>query len=175
MSIGIRNAKKERFRLAYTVGLRVVVCHDLAFRGDYTPVFAKHSKHFHSKTRSQSEWTGCNRNFDLMRRRVEGWGVQQLSGEAELTIYRAFIEGDLEVPKHLARRVHALYFNPQPEESHHGRCGAFQTHLLRPSRNWIRFRNSRLQRNWGSVWKLGSRGRSSEAWRQQPSRCFAVV
>ena len=35
---------------------------------------------------------------------------------AKLTIYRAFIEGDLEVPKHLARRVHDLYFTPQHEE-----------------------------------------------------------
>ena len=32
------------------------------------------------------------------------------------TIYRAFIEGDLDVPKHLARRVHELYFNLQHEE-----------------------------------------------------------
>ena len=36
--------------------------------------------------------------------------------EAKLTIYRAFIEGDLEVPRHLARRVHDLYFNPNHEE-----------------------------------------------------------
>ncbi len=28
-------------------------------------------------------------------------------------IYRAFVEGELEVPEHLARRVHELYFNPQ--------------------------------------------------------------
>ena len=35
---------------------------------------------------------------------------------AKLTIYRAFIEGDLDVPRHLARRVHELYFNPQHEE-----------------------------------------------------------
>lgn len=52
-----------------------------------------------------------------MRQQVEGWRAQQLSGEAaRLTIYRAFIEGELEVPKHLARRVHDLYFNPQHEE-----------------------------------------------------------
>jgi hypothetical protein len=29
-----------------------------------------------------------------------------------LTIYRAFIEGDLEAPRHLARKVHELYFRP---------------------------------------------------------------
>lgn len=32
--------------------------------------------------------------------------------DAKLTIYRAFIEGDLDVPRHLARRVHELYFSP---------------------------------------------------------------
>ena len=57
------------------------------------------------------------RNFDPMRQQVERWRGQQLSAEAaKLTIYRAFIEDDLEVPKHLARRVHELYFNPQHEE-----------------------------------------------------------
>ncbi len=34
-AIGIRNANNKRFRLACTVGLRVFVCHNLAFRGDY--------------------------------------------------------------------------------------------------------------------------------------------
>jgi hypothetical protein len=41
-----------------------------------------------------------------MRQQVEHWRVQQLSAEMiKLIIYRAFIEGELEVPKHLARRV----------------------------------------------------------------------
>jgi hypothetical protein len=57
------------------------------------------------------------RNFDPMRQQVESWRVQQLSGEvARLTIYRAFIEGKLDVPKHLARSMHDLYFYPQHEE-----------------------------------------------------------
>jgi hypothetical protein len=57
------------------------------------------------------------RNFDPMRQQVERWRAEQLSGEvARLMIYRAFIEGELEVPRHLARRVHDLYFNPQHEE-----------------------------------------------------------
>jgi len=45
-AIGIRNANNKRLRLACTVGLRVFVCHNLAFRGDYTPVLAKHSRRF---------------------------------------------------------------------------------------------------------------------------------
>jgi hypothetical protein len=57
------------------------------------------------------------RNFDAMRQQVERWRAQQQSAEvAKLTIYGAFIEGDLEVPKHLARRVHDLYFTRQHEE-----------------------------------------------------------
>ncbi len=57
------------------------------------------------------------RNFEPMRKQVEDWRAQQMSAaEAKLTIYRAFIEGDLDVPRHLARRVHDLYFNPQHEE-----------------------------------------------------------
>jgi hypothetical protein len=57
------------------------------------------------------------RNFEPMRRQVESWRAQQLStAAAKLTIYRAFVEGDLEIPKHLARRVHELYFTPQHEE-----------------------------------------------------------
>ena len=57
------------------------------------------------------------RNFEPMRRQVEAWRAQQLSTTAaKLTIYRAFIEGDLEIPKHLAPRVHELYFTPQHHE-----------------------------------------------------------
>ena len=57
------------------------------------------------------------RNFEPMRQQVERWRAQQLSAEAaKLTIYGAFIKGDLDLAKHLARRVHELYFNPQHQE-----------------------------------------------------------
>jgi hypothetical protein len=35
---------------------------------------------------------------------------------AKLLIYQAFIESDLDVPRHLARDVHAAYFEPTHEE-----------------------------------------------------------
>jgi hypothetical protein len=57
------------------------------------------------------------RNFEPMRRQVDCWRALQLStAAAKLTIYRASTEGDLEIPKDLARRVHELYFNPQRAE-----------------------------------------------------------
>jgi hypothetical protein len=34
----------------------------------------------------------------------------------QLIIYRAFIEDELDAPKHLARRVHELYFAPEHED-----------------------------------------------------------
>jgi hypothetical protein len=114
---GIRNANNKRFRLACTVGLRVFVCYNLAFRGDYSPVLAKHSKHFSLEDALSVGVDRMLRNFEPMRQQVENWRNQQLStAAAKLSIYRAFIQGELEAPKHLARKVHDLYFNPQHDE-----------------------------------------------------------
>jgi hypothetical protein len=116
-AIGIRNANNKRFRLSCTVGLRVFVCHNLAFQGDYSPVLAKHSKNFSLEDSLSIGVDRMQRNFEPMRRQVEKWRAVQLSPDtAKLTIYRAFIEGNLEVPRHLARRVHDLYFTPQHQE-----------------------------------------------------------
>src|SRR6516165_7536237 len=41
-SIGLRNSHDKSFRLAITVGVRVLVCENMAFSGDFTPVLAKH-------------------------------------------------------------------------------------------------------------------------------------
>jgi len=116
-SIGIRNANDKSMRLAMTVGYRVFVCDNMAFQGDFTPVLAKHTKNFSLVDAVSVGVDRMQRNFEPMRQQVERWRTQQLSAEAaKLTIYRAFIQGDLEVPRHLARRVHDLYFNPQHEE-----------------------------------------------------------
>jgi len=57
------------------------------------------------------------RNFEPMKKQVEAWKATQIPNEtAKLVIYRAFVEGELDVPKYLARRVHDLYFNPYVEE-----------------------------------------------------------
>jgi hypothetical protein len=55
------------------------------------------------------------RNFEGMKRTVVAWQENQLTDDrARLIIYRAFVEGDLEAPRHLDRVVHAQYFNPGP-------------------------------------------------------------
>ena len=52
-----------------------------------------------------------------MRKQVEAWQRSELTDvTATVVIYEAFVEGKLEAPKHLARSVHDLYFEPKYEE-----------------------------------------------------------
>lgn len=116
-ALGVRNSHDKSFRLAITVGYRVFVCENLAFSGDFEPVLAKHSKHFSLQNALSVGVDDMQRNFKPMVEGVERWRNSQLSDvAARLVIYQAFIEGELEVPRHLARPVHDLYFKPQHEE-----------------------------------------------------------
>jgi len=119
MPLRDRNQKREQQAVPAGMHSRaasVRVSQSRVSRG-LQPLLAKHSKHFSLEDALSIGVDRMQRNFEPMRRQVESWRAEQLSAEAaKLTIYRAFIEGDLEVPKHLARRVHELYFNPQHEE-----------------------------------------------------------
>jgi hypothetical protein len=115
-ALGLRNSHDKSFRLAITVGYRVFVCENLAFSGDFSPVLAKHSKNFSLFNALSIGVDGMQRNFKPMVESVDRWRTSQLTDvTARLIIYRAFIEAELEVPRHLARSVHDLYFNPQHE------------------------------------------------------------
>ena len=116
-SVGIRNSNDKSMRLAVTVGYRVLVCNNMAFHGDFTPVLAKHSKHFSLVDVLSIGIDRIQRNFEPMRKQVEAWKGTRISDDsAKLVIYRAFVQGELDVPKHLARHVHDLYFNPEVEQ-----------------------------------------------------------
>src|SRR5260370_22735712 len=57
------------------------------------------------------------RNFEPMRKQVEAWQKSELTDvTAKVVIYEAFVEGRLEAPKHLARSVHDIYFEPKYED-----------------------------------------------------------
>src|SRR5260370_18720240 len=89
----------------------------MAFRGDVTPVLAKHSKYFSLVDALSIGVDRMQRNFDPMRKEIEAWrGTQITDVTAKLVIYEAFIESELDVPKHLASVVHDRYFNPEVEE-----------------------------------------------------------
>jgi hypothetical protein len=112
-ALGLRNSNDKSMRLGLTVGYRVFVCDNLAFSGDFTPVLAKHSKHFNLPDALAIGVDRMQRNFDPMIKQVRGWKEAQLSDDdAKLIIYKAFVEEELEAPKHLAREVHSQYFDP---------------------------------------------------------------
>jgi hypothetical protein len=85
--------------------------------GAFTPVLAKHSKSFALVDAISVGVDRMQRNFEPMRKQVELWRQSELTDvTAKMIIYQAFIESELEVPRHLARRVHDLYFDPQYDE-----------------------------------------------------------
>jgi hypothetical protein len=81
-------------RLGLTSGVRVFVCDNLSFQGEFTPVLAKHSKNLSIVDSLAIGVDRIQRNFEPLRRQVEIWRSRQITDEeAKLVIYRAFIEG----------------------------------------------------------------------------------
>jgi len=116
-SIGIRNANDKSMRLAMTIGYRVLVCDNMAFHGDFTPVLAKHSKNFSLIDALSIGVDRMQRNFQPLTGHIVHWQEATISDDAaKLVIYRAFVEGDLNAPRHLCRDVHEHYFEPRHEE-----------------------------------------------------------
>lgn len=116
-SIGVRNANDKSMRLGMTVGYRVLVCDNMAFSGDFTPVLAKHSKNFSLIDAISIGVDRMQRGFEPLGRSIEKWRGQTITdADAKLIIYRAFVEGGLDAPKHLARLVHDQYFLPNHDE-----------------------------------------------------------
>jgi len=116
-AVGLRNSNDKSMRLALTVGYRVLVCDNMAFHGDFTPVLAKHTKHLSLTDILSVGVDRMQRSFEPMRKQVEAWkGTRLPDAAAKLIIYQAFVEGKLDAPKHLARRVHDEYFQPKVAE-----------------------------------------------------------
>ena len=80
-------------------------------------MLAKHSKSFSLIDCISVGVDRMQRNFELMRKQVETWQRSELTDvTAKVVIDEAFVEDKLEAPKHLARAVHDLYFEPKYEE-----------------------------------------------------------
>ena len=116
-AIGLRNSHDKSFRLSLTVGVRVFVCSNMAFSGDFQPVLAKHTTSFNLIDTLSVGVDRIQRNFAPMQRQVESWRQTQITdAQAKLILYSAFVEGRLDAPKSLLPEVHRLYFDPQHEE-----------------------------------------------------------
>lgn len=116
-SIGIRNSHDKSLRLGLTAGLRVIVCLNMVFSGDFTPVLAKHSKSFNLIDTLAVGVDRIQRNFEPMQRQVEHWRSSQITDDrAKLILYAAFVDGELDAPRSLLPEVHRLYFEPEYPE-----------------------------------------------------------
>jgi Domain of unknown function (DUF932) len=105
-ALGVRNSHSKQFRLSIVVGMRIFVCSNLSFSGDFNIVLAKHSKNLNLKNSISIGIDEAQRGFEPMRMQVEAWKeIQVTDDQAKLTIFRAFIEDELDAPKHLAKEV----------------------------------------------------------------------
>ncbi len=110
-------SQRNRVRLQTGIAFTFDRIPHLAIGGVFTPVLAKHSKSFSLVDSLAIGMDRIQRNFEPMRKQVEAWQRSELTDvTAKVVIYEAFIEGKLEAPKHLARSVHDLYFEPKYEE-----------------------------------------------------------
>jgi hypothetical protein len=115
-SIGLRNANDKSMRLALTVGYRVVVCDNMAFMGDFTPVLHKHTRRLDLIDVISVGVDKIQRNFEPLKTQILGWQQQRLEDkDAKLLLYEAFVEGKLQAPKSLLPVVHTHYFRPEHE------------------------------------------------------------
>lgn len=117
LALGIRNSHDKTFSLGLTVGYRVFVCDNLAFDGEFQAIAKKHSKHLNLVDVLDQGVSRMQRSFEPMKRRIDAWkGFELTDLVAKEIIYRAFIEDELDAPKHLAKLVHKAYFEPPHKE-----------------------------------------------------------
>lgn len=94
-------------------------------------------------------------NFEPMRKQLEAWQRSELTDvTAKVVIYEAFVESKLKPPKHLARTVHDLNFDPKYEEFESRTIWSVSNAFTRRSKNQNRFCNAWRVRSWGSSWRL---------------------
>lgn len=116
-SIGLRNANDKSMRLALTAGVRVFVCDNMSFSGDFTPLLQKHSRKLELRDAISIAVDRIHRGFEPLKENIRLMRELGLSDEeARLFIYRAFLDRELKgIPRHLMPVVHDYYFHPQHE------------------------------------------------------------
>jgi hypothetical protein len=116
-ALGVRNSHSKAFRLSIVVGLRIFVCSNLSFAGDFNIVLAKHSKNFSLRNSLSIGIDEAQRGFGPMISRVNHWKDVQVNDDAaRCSIFRAFIEDQIDAPKHLAKEVWHNWNNPTHDE-----------------------------------------------------------
>jgi hypothetical protein len=116
-SIGLRNSNDKSMRLALTAGVRVFVCDNMAFSGDFTPLLHKHTRNLELRDSISIAVDRVHRGFEPLKQKVQAMKEQFLSEEeVKLIIYRAFLDRSIKgIPRHLMPLVHDYYFHPEHE------------------------------------------------------------
>jgi len=111
--IGCRNSNDKSFRLGMVCGYRVMVCSNLSFHGDFTPLSAKHTKMFNLEEavalgvdRTQRQWAPIREAIDRKRT------LEISDDNARVALYKLFTAAKM--PISLFRTVHNEYFGEQP-------------------------------------------------------------
>lgn len=117
--LGIRNSHDKSFALGMVAGFRVFICDNLAFKGEFFAIAKRHSRKL-LEGFTDTIAIGVDRvqrHFQPMQDQVNAWRNHELPDiQARDVIYRAFIAGELDAPRHLAPVVHDQYFNPKMPE-----------------------------------------------------------
>ncbi|KAF0242485.1 MAG: hypothetical protein FD167_3870 [bacterium] len=116
-ALGIRNSHDKSLRLAMVVGLRVLICSNLAFQGDFVPIKVKHSQKLELSECVSIGVDRMQRNFKPLQNQVEKWKGEFVSNdEARSIMFEALVDKKLPLPITLLPLVHKHYFKPEHEE-----------------------------------------------------------
>lgn len=117
-SVGLRNANDKSMRLAMTAGLRVLVCDNMAFDGDFRPLSQKHTKSLNLDDSVAIAVDRIHRGFEPLKGKVCELKSAELDDfAAKVLIYDAFVAKRIRgLPKYLLNWVHRYYFDPEWED-----------------------------------------------------------
>lgn len=116
-SVGIRNANDKSMRFGMVSGIRVFVCDNMAFSGEFFAIQAKHTKRLDIMDSVALGLDRIQRNFKPITEQIERWKQNQLTDDrAKAIVFDAFFGKKAIAPQHVARIVGQYYFEPKYPE-----------------------------------------------------------
>lgn len=115
MALGLRNSNDKSLTLGLTVGYEVKVCSNLMFKGDFTPLQAKHTKNFELDDALAIGIERMHKGFIPLQESIDAWTSCELTDDrAKTVLYDAFAGRHSFLPPKLLKLAHGAYFNPEP-------------------------------------------------------------
>lgn len=117
-AIGLRNSNDKSMALGMIAGMRVFVCSNMAFSGDFVAIAKKHTKNLDLMDSLAVGIDRIHRNFGALTEQVERWKGHQLTDDrAKSIMFDAFFgPHKLDCPQHLIKMVRDNYFEPKYQE-----------------------------------------------------------